>query len=512
MNIQKCFVCLLLVMAATRANATPAVPGLKVSTCFGDHMVLQRGKAVPIWGWASAGSKVSVKFAGQEHSATTNKEGRWIVELSPITTNAQGQTLTITQGSNTLEFKDILVGEVWICSGQSNMAYTMGRAGKNMPEGFDPSKYSMIRQFKARKQKKKDFDPIDVGKWSVCSADTVKGFTAAGFFFARKLTEELNVPVGLLNCSKGSTRVEWWQVKSVKMFRMIRQILPQAIRGAIWYQGEHNAGGPKGYGEKLKELIDGWRKEFNQGDFPFYIVQLPNFRPANPNAAGGDGWAIIREEQLSVTRTTANTGIAVITDTAKGPEGSAHPDNKVDCGIRLALLALAKDYGKKDLVYSGPIFKEMRIKGNKAILSFDCVGSGFMVARKEGLLPPKEIKDGVLGGFAIAGDDKKWYWADAQIEGQQIIVTSKDVPTPAAVRYAFRGNPVNANLYNREGLPAGQFRTDTWEIPDETFRWYWIEKAKEKAEPAKNEEKKLGSVTLRGAPLVNRFGDGFQVL
>lgn len=274
------------------------------------------------------------------------------------------------------------------------------------------------------------------------------------------------------------------------MYRpMIRPLLPQAIRGAIWYQGEHNAGGPDGYGDKLKKLIDGWRRNFNQGDFPFYIVQLPNFCDPNPDPAGGDGWARIREEQFSVTKTTANTGIAVIMDT--GLVDNAHPHDKVTVGHRLAQWALAKDYGKKDLVYSGPLFKELKVEGSKAIVSFDSTGSGLIVGKKENMKLTQEVKDTAPGGFAIAGTDKKWHWAEARIDGQQIILTCDKVPAPVAVRYGFSSNPVKCNLYNKEGLPAAQFRTDNWEIPLETVQHLrgWKERKAAEAEKKRRNKK-----------------------
>jgi sialate O-acetylesterase len=244
--------------------------------------------------------------------------------------------------------------------------------------------------------------------------------------------------------------------------------LPIAVKGAIWYQGEHNAGGPDGYADKLSGLITGWRKDFKQGDFSFYIVQLPNFCDPNPDPAGGDGWARIREEQFNVTKTTVNTGIAVIMDT--GLVDNAHPDDKVTVGHRLAQWAFAKDYGKKDHVYSGPLFKELKVEGNKAIVSFDSTGTGLMVGKKENMKLAQEVKDTAPGGFAIAGADKVWHWAEAKIDGHKITLTCDKVSTPIAVRYGFSGNPVKCNLYNKEGLPTAQFRTDNWDIPVETVQ------------------------------------------
>jgi len=488
-------------------------------------MVLQREKPVPIWGWAPPGAKVTVTFAGQEHSATTGKDGRWIVKLTSLTANSKGQTLNITEGKNALEIKDVLVGEVWVCSGQSNMAYSMGRAGyvaanrrgkrrdsgkpKGIPEGFDASKYPTIRHFMASRVKTpKLVDPVNVGKWSVCSDETVGGFTAVGFFFAMNLAEELDVPVGLLNCSKGSTRVETWGTGGALYLSKIRPLLPAAIRGAIWYQGEHNAGSPDGYGEKLASLITGWRKDFNQGDFPFYIVQLPNFCDPNPDPAGGDGWARIREEQFSVTTTTANTGIAVITDT--GLVDNAHPDDKVTVGRRLAQWALAKDYDRKDFVHSGPLFKELTIQGDKAIVSFSSTGAGLMVSAKENMQVAHEVTDAAPGGFAMAGADKVWRWAEARIDGHTVVLRCEEVPNPIAVRYGFSGNPVRCNLYNRAGLPAAPFRTDTWDIPVEVvqdLRGMKARRAAEEDRKRKAADKKKAAAEKTGRPIGRKEAD-----
>jgi sialate O-acetylesterase len=228
----------------------------------------------------------------------------------------------------------------------------------------------------------------------------------------------------------------------------------------LWYQGESNGNEGASYLYKLRVLIGGWRKLWGQGDFPLYVVQLPNFQQANDNPAGGDGWAKIREAQLKALA-IPNTGVIITIDV--GEPGNIHPKNKFDVGERLARWAVAKDYGKKDLVYSGPLYKGMKVEGNKVRISFDHVGSGLMVGKKEGRRPTEEVKDGQLKRFAVAGADKKWVWADAVIEKDTVVVSSPDVPNPVAVRYAFSGNPEGCNLYNKEGLPASPFRTDDWE-------------------------------------------------
>lgn len=243
---------------------------------------------------------------------------------------------------------------------------------------------------------------------------------------------------------------------------MIHPIIQSHIKGAIWYQGESNGEEGQSYNDKMQALIGGWRKQWGQGDFPFYFVQLASFQNPNQDPAGGNGWAKLREAQLKAL-SIPNTGMAVITDTVPlSQAGDIHPKNKFDVGTRLAFWALAKDYGKKDVVCSGPLFKALKIDGDKALLAFDQIGSGLMVGKKEGRAPAVENKDEKLKRFAIAGADKKWFWADALIAKNLVIVSSPDVKVPVAVRFAYEMNPDGANLYNREGIPASPFRTDSW--------------------------------------------------
>ena len=240
---------------------------------------------------------------------------------------------------------------------------------------------------------------------------------------------------------------------------MINPVVPYGIKGAIWYQGESNGGEGDSYYHKMRALIGGWRKVWNQGDFPFYHVQLANWQKPNDNPAGGDGWAKVRMAQLQSLQ-IPNTGMAVSIDI--GDAADIHPKNKFDVGERLALWALRDNYGKKDLVVSGPLYKSMKVDGNKIRVSFDHAGSGLMVGKKDGRNPTVEDKGGKLKRFAIAGEDKKWVWADAVIDGAAVVVSSPDVAKPVAVRYAFTMNPEGCNLYNKEGLPASPFRTDEW--------------------------------------------------
>jgi sialate O-acetylesterase len=242
---------------------------------------------------------------------------------------------------------------------------------------------------------------------------------------------------------------------------MIAPLVPFALRGVLWYQGESNAGNPADglqYIEKKRAMLADWRKWFGDPDLPFYFVQLAAWQKPSDQPAGGDGWAHIREAQRKCL-TIPHTGMAVATDV--GDADDIHPKNKADVGDRLARWALANEYGKK-VVPSGPLFRGLKIDGNKAVVEFDHVGAGLMIGRKEGRKPADELKDGKLARFAIAGKDKKWVWANAVIAGDTVVCTHPDVPNPVAVRYAFTMNPVGANLYNRDGLPASPFRTDDW--------------------------------------------------
>jgi sialate O-acetylesterase len=451
---------------------------LKLPAMFTSGGVLQQGIAVPVWGTADAGADVSVAFAGQKKTAKAGSDGKWVVKLDALKKNAKGDTITITSGDSKIEVKDVLVGEVWFCSGQSNMEWTVG--GSIVPKQFKEKidSLSMIRHIKVPHVKAGKPAADFRGAWQSCSSKTIRGFTAVGAFFAYQIQKELDTPVGLIGCNWGGTRIEPWiptagyaSVKELdaKKLRdkssmnngMVAAVQPYAIAGALWYQGESNGNEGESYYLKKKALVQGWRSTWGQGDFPFYFVQLANFQGPNANPAGGGGWSKLREAQLKAIRNIPKTGMAVITDI--GAARNIHPRNKFDVGRRLALWALANDYGKKDLVYSGPLYKSLKVDGGKARLSFDHVGGGLLAAKKsseQSIDPPKPVEK--LGGFAIAGADKKWVWATAVVDGKDIVVSSPEVKKPVAVRYGYSMNPVKANLYNKEGLPASPFRTDDW--------------------------------------------------
>ena len=461
---------------------------VKLPAVFSDGMVLQRDLTVPVWGWSDAGDVVTVSFAGQSKKATADQDGRWRVDLDAMKASAEGRTLTVSGKSET-RVADVLVGEVWICSGQSNMEWRLA-AALNKDEEIQNADYKRIRLFDvpghtvaARPQEH------GRGKWTLCKPETTKGFSAVGYFFGRRLLDELDVPIGLVGSNWGGTRIEPWcsldGFRSVPELKelvtkveqqaeengkvgggspsaifnsMVRPLAPFKMRGAIWYQGESNGGEGVSYYHKTQALVNGWRKLFND-DLAFYWVQLANFRKPNPDPAGGKGWSKLREAQRQAL-TIPHTGMAVITDI--GAAGDIHPQNKQDVGWRLAQWALHQTYGKKELVPCGPLYKSHRIDGAAIRLSFDHVGSGLMVGKKDGLEPTKRVEGGELKHFAIAGADKQWHWAVAKIDGSEVVVSCADVPKPVAVRYAFAMNPVGANLYNRAGIPASPFRTDDW--------------------------------------------------
>ena len=483
MRLITALICLLLPTLSTFAVSLPPV--------IGNHMVLQRDLPVPIWGWGEKGEKITVSFAGQSKSATVGKNGKWMLKLDKLKANAKPSNL-IVKGNNEIKLENILVGEVWICSGQSNMEWKVAQCA-NGKEEIAAANHSGIRLFDVPGHTVHPL-PQDKGKgeWKVCSPSTISSFSATGYYFGRRLHKELNIPVGLVGSNWGGTRIEPWttldgfksvpelseQAKSVAAYTadkkvggaspsaiynsMVHPLTPYAMRGAIWYQGESNGAEGITYYQKKHALVKGWRKAFQNPNLGFYWVQLCNFRKPGTTPGGGDGWAKIREAQTQALD-LKHTGMAVIIDLADAHNpNDIHPKNKQDVGGRLAQWALHQTYDKKNMVPSGPLYSGHKIKGNQIHLAFKNVGKGLMIGKKEKLEPTKEIKEGTLKHFSIAGADKKWHWADAKIVGNQVLLSSKEVKTPVAARYAFTMNPADANLYNKEGLPAGPFRTDDW--------------------------------------------------
>lgn len=504
----KWFVFVTLILSFVFTN--PGTAKVKLPAVIGDNMVLQQKVSVPIWGTSEPGERVTVTIATQKASTIADVAGKWMVKLNPIEVGGP-YTITIA-GDNIITLYNILVGEVWVCSGQSNMQMSV-KSSNNAEKEIAESNYPQIRLFSVKRTVAEKPLTDTEGQWSLCNPQTVGDFSAVGYFFGRELHKALNVPVGLIHTSWGGTPAEAWTsfptLESNPDFKpildryakaldeypqamekynqrlsewktaadkakaegkepppnrpyppmgpenpnrpaglyngMITPIVPYAIQGAIWYQGESNASRAYQYRTLFPTMIKDWRRVWGQSDFPFLFVQLANFMETKPQPAE-DEWAELREAQ-SMTLSLPKTGMAVIIDIGEAKD--IHPKNKQDVGLRLSLSAQSVAYNR-NLVYSGPMYESMTVEGNKIRLRFKHTGGGLITKNGE---PVK--------GFAIAGDNKTFVWADAKIDGNEIVVWSDQVQNPVAVRYAWESNPV-CNLYNKEGLPASPFRTDNW--------------------------------------------------
>jgi sialate O-acetylesterase len=438
-----------------------AVAAVKLPAVFGNNMVLQCDQSVPVWGWADKGEEVTVSVAGQTLSTKTDDHGRWKLTLDKLA--ATGPLEMIVKGSsgNAITLKNVAVGEVWVCSGQSNMAMTVVQCNDAQQE-ISAADYPNLRMLTVSRAKAKQPADDFKGAWTPCSPKSVGGFSAVAYFFGRRLHKELNIPVGLIHTSWGGTPAEAWTSRktleanpalkplanknsSLLYNAMIAPLVPCAIRGAIWYQGEANIGRAYQYRTLLPAMIANWRADWGQGSFPFGIVQLAPFRYAKNNPTC---YAELCEAQVLTAQKTPNTGLAVTMDI--GNVKDIHPKNKQEVGRRLAVWALAEVYGKSDIVYSGPVYKSMAVEGDTIRLRFDHCGGG--LAASDG----KPLRE-----FVIAGDDQKFVPAEATIDGETVVVRSAEVSKPVAVRYAWRDDAVG-NLANKEGLPASLFRTDAW--------------------------------------------------
>lgn len=486
---------------------------VKLPAIISDHGVLQREISVPIWGWADPGEEITATLGGQTQKTQADKAGAWTVKFDKL---PEGQPLTLeVKGKNALKVSDLLVGEVWLGSGQSNMAMTVNRCN-DFEKEQSAAKFPQIRMFKENSAASDQPKIGGAGSWQVCSPMTVGGFSATAYFFGREIYQKVNVPVGLINSSVGGTPVEAWTSwdkqkdqsalkplfeewnKKAETFNLktaeekyqkdliawkeatakaktdgktapraptkpvlprldshhpatlfngkINPLIPYAIRGIIWYQGENNAnrGGGVNYGLQLRLLIEDWRARWGQGDIPFAWVQLPNFHKEQTQPVEESGWVTVREE-MTKTLVLPKTGMAITLDV--GEAGDIHPKNKQDVGKRLAMWALADVYMVKGYSPSGPLYDKHVIKDDQVIISFKHTFGNLAVKGDE------------LKGFAICGADKKWVWAKGKLQGDTVIVSHPDIKQPVAVRYAWADNPV-ATLYSGLGVPAGPFRTD----------------------------------------------------
>jgi len=468
---------------------------------------LQRDQPLRIWGRADSGETVTVRFAGQEVSTEANETGNWQVFLNPMP--AGGPHEMTIQGRNRIVLRDVLLGEVWVASGQSNMVWPVRRSNDSEAE-ISSADFPRLRLFKVKlRVSDEPLDDVE-GAWQAATPQSVADFSAVGYFFGRELHQELGVPFGIIQTAWGGTPAQSWTSRErleadpaleplfddwarvlaaypaakekyeadLKQWEdaaakaksaahdapqrprpprgpghqhspsglynaMIAPLTPFAIRGAIWYQGENDASSSRGYlyRDLFPAMIDDWRRAWAQGPFPFLFVQLANYRRVPEKSE----WPELREAQ-QMTLGLRNTGMAVTIDV--GESDDIHPKNKQDVGHRLALSARAVAYGR-EVVHSGPVFRQMTLEGEYARLWFDSVGGGLTA------------RDGRLEGFVLAGADRQFHQAEARIEGDTIVVSSGKVKTPAAVRYAWDADP-ESSLFNRSGLPASPFRTDDW--------------------------------------------------
>jgi sialate O-acetylesterase len=450
---------------------------VRLPALFSDKMVLQRDIRVPVWGWADDGEEVTVTFRG-ETARTKAKNGKWSVKLSRQ--KAGGPDTLVIQGKNKIVINDVLVGEVWICSGQSNMEWPLSQSFESAPD-IAASANANLRLFLVPKTKAEAPRDDVKASWKNSGPESVPGFSAVAYYFGRDLQKALGVPVGLIETCWGGSPAEVWMSQKVlesnpdykrdildayeqavakadaanpkgqrpgwrptELYNgMIAPLIPYGIKGAIWYQGESNAGRAYQYRTLFADMIRNWRRDWNQGDFTFLAVQLAPFKPIKDQPAESD-WAELREAQDIATKVLPKVGVAVITDV--GNEKDIHPKKKAPVGARLSIAARGIAYGEK-IEYSGPTYRSMKVKEDRAIISFDHVDGGLAA------------RDGDLKGFAICGPDKKFVWAKAQIDGNKIVVSNPEVTKPVAVRFGWADYPV-VNLWNNQGLPASPFRTD----------------------------------------------------
>ncbi len=492
---------------------------LKLPAIIGDNMVLQQKQTNPIWGWDTPGTEVTVKFGAQSKSAKAGEKGKWTVKLDPVPANAEAATLTI-QGTSSRDVKNVLVGEVWLCSGQSNMGFTAGTA-RDADLDLPGWKHPLIRLIKVPNVGIQEPQDDFKGQWNECTPESTRSFTAVGFFYGRMLHQMLGVPVGLIDNSWGGSSCEAWVrrdllEKDARFKDLIEQwkrteaaytpetlkkewtaymakkdawtkaaaearkegkffteqaprapqspltgqhrpgnlysgclhpIIGYGIKGAIWYQGESNASRAAEYGYLFPLMIQHWRDEWKEGDFPFYWVQLANYQARQP-LPGNSQWAELRESQTKTQSVIKNGGQSIIIDVGEGKD--IHPKDKKDVANRLVRWALAKDYGFK-IPYHSPELNNVVFSGSTATVTLDTFGSS---------LQTFDVQE--ARGFAVCGEDKNWAWADAKIIGpDKVEVSSKAVAKPIAVRYAWADNPV-CNLYSKEWLPVTPFRSDTF--------------------------------------------------
>lgn len=441
---------------------------------FASHMVVQRDRPIPVWGRGTPGDRLLVRFRGTCAETVVAADGTWRVELPAQSASAEGSRLTVVGGDDGMVFEDVLVGDVWMCSGQSNMEWPFGAHVLGEKEAFaDSANYPNVRHLKISKVRATNVvEDVVCLPWRVCVGEKALGpVSAIGYYFARAVNRETGVPVGIVDDNWGGCSIDQFLPGGGQDLGMVRPLAPMRFAGALWYQGEANWGAVR-YHEKLATLVDHWRTMWGR-ELPFYIAQLSSWRDpqwthvSTSLDAPKQGFEWMRDVQLEMHRLLPRSGLVVTFDL--GNERDVHFRNKLDVGERFARWALRDVYGRKDLVVSGPLFREVVREGGALRVVFDHVGSGLTAAEKDPDapgVPPKPVAG--LKGFVVSGVDGVWHPAEARIDGRSVVVSSSDVAEPRAVRYAYEAVPLGrANLYNREGLPASPFwgRTDL-RLPD----------------------------------------------
>ena len=442
---------------------------LRLPVVFDDHMVIQQQTSAPIWGWAHPSQNVTINVSWDTTTIKTKANSGTFWKTSIKTPAAGGpHTITIKAGNDVITLDDVLTGEVWLASGQSNMEWSMQAAGdgKTMIDQINDPK---VRLLNIPKASAGTLQEKGEGKWAVCNGESVGGFSAIAYFFGKKLSDQLGVPVGLINSSWGGSPAEVWLPSNlvegneklrasakklnptqpwspvepgVVFNAMINPLIPFRIAGAIWYQGESNTAAPSTYRDLMEQLITSWREKF-QSDLPFYYVQIAPY-----SGYDGDAGALVREQQVKMLD-IPKTGMVVISDHVDDVK-DIHPQYKKPVGERLANVALAATYKKSGIAYQSPIYKSMKVEKNKVRIHFDHADSGLQSKGKE------------LTEFMIAGEDRKFYPAKAKIEKGTVVLSAKEVKSPVAVRLGW-SNASIPNLFSAEGLPVSSFRTDSWE-------------------------------------------------
>ncbi len=435
---------------------TQASANVAVKMPFANSMVLQRNMVNPVWGTASSGEQVSITIGSQTKTALTPSSGKWTIKLDPM---AEAGPLIVTiKGNNTVTLQDVYIGEVWQVAGQSNMDIRLSYFA-NLVDTIKNANIPLMRYNTLRQpgQTTGGLNP-----WQVVSPSTAGDLSATGYFFGKEIQKITGVAVGLVITAVGGTRITEWMDpatlsanpaiidsdKGGMWNTWVAPVVGYGIKGTIWIQGENNANttDASSYGDRFKILIKGWRAAWGQGDFPFYYLSLSNMHAAQTDPNNTSNVALIREGQR-LALALSNTAMGVSIDI--GDADNWHYANKPEAGRRLSLLAKALTYGQSSLVYSGPMYRSKAISGNQVKLLFDTYGSSLAAKGSA-----------ALTGFAIAGATGKWVWGNALISGDTVVVSSPSVATPTRVRYAWADNPT-FNLFNKEGLPASPFTTES---------------------------------------------------